>query len=162
MKTFLIIATLLVAIICGLMYAYACSVNPGLRKLKDIEYLHAMQSINRAILNPWFFLCFMGALPLQLIAAWMVHRAGGNSDVVVIVGASAILYFAGVILVTGMGNVPLNEALDKASLDTLSAEVLRQRRDGFEIPWNKFHLIRTIASVITLILMLAALVRIKN
>lgn len=144
------------------MYAYACSVNPGLRKLRDIEYLHAMQSINRAILNPWFLVCFMGAWPLQLIAAWLVHRSGGNSDVVILIGLSAIAYFVGVILVTGMGNVPLNEALDQTAIDTLSNEALRLRRDSFEIPWNRFHLIRTIASVVTLILMLGALMRIRN
>jgi uncharacterized membrane protein len=161
-KTFLILATLMVAIICGLMYAYACSVNPGLRKLKDVEYLHAMQSINRAILNPWFLWCFMGALPLQLMSAWLVHRSEINNDALLFVGLSSVIYFGGVILVTGMGNVPLNEALDKTAIDALSNEALRMRRDAFEIPWNRFHSIRTVASVASLVLMLVALLRIKT
>lgn len=49
-------------LVAGLFYAYSCSVNPGLKALSDVEYLIAMQSINRAIQNPYFFCSFMGLL----------------------------------------------------------------------------------------------------
>jgi len=51
----LVITTTTTSLIAGLFYAYSCSVNPGLRRLADKEYLTAMQSINKAILNPVFF-----------------------------------------------------------------------------------------------------------
>ena len=54
----------------GLFYAYACSVNPGLGRLPDTGYLAAMQSINRAILNPFFLLVFMGALIILPLGTW--------------------------------------------------------------------------------------------
>jgi uncharacterized membrane protein len=53
-KATLLIAVILTGLIAGLFFAYACSVNLGLTRLADAEYLKAMQSINGAILNPWF------------------------------------------------------------------------------------------------------------
>jgi len=162
MKTAMVVATLMLAIIAGLMYAYACSVNPGLRKLKDIEYVHAMQSINRAILNPWFLVCFIGTILMQGISGWLVYRSAGTNQVFVLVCLSSLIYFSGVFMLTGAGNVPLNDALVKIQTNTLTPDALRQARAAFEIPWNKFHLIRTIASVVSLLLMLIALIRVRS
>src|SRR5206468_9628718 len=59
------------ALIAGLFYAYSCSVNAGLGKLSDAAYLAAMQSINREILNPLFFMSFMGTLLLLPVCTWV-------------------------------------------------------------------------------------------
>ena len=45
----LTIAATTTALITGLLYAYSCSVNIGLGRLADAEYIAAMQSINKAI-----------------------------------------------------------------------------------------------------------------
>ncbi|MBC8154239.1 MAG: DUF1772 domain-containing protein, partial [Bacteroidetes bacterium] len=66
-------ATVTTALIAGLLYAYSCSVNPGLNRLSDASYLAAMQSINREIQNPVFFLSFLGALVLLPLSTWMLH-----------------------------------------------------------------------------------------
>ena len=50
----LTIAATTTALIAGLLYAYSCSVNIGLGRLADAEYISAMQSINKAIQNPLF------------------------------------------------------------------------------------------------------------
>ncbi len=55
----LLITATLTGLSAGLFYAYACSVNSGLGRLPDREYLAAMQSINREILNPVFFAGFL-------------------------------------------------------------------------------------------------------
>jgi len=60
----LICTIILSGLVAGLLYSYACSVNPGLHKLSDKEYIGAMQSINVAIQNPVFFISFMGSLIL--------------------------------------------------------------------------------------------------
>ena len=54
-KIFLFLTTFLMALIAGLFYSFSVSVNPGLHKLSDSEYIKATKSINRAILNPFFF-----------------------------------------------------------------------------------------------------------
>jgi len=159
MKTALIITTLLVAITCGIMYGYACSVNPGLGKLRDADYLKAMQEINRAILNPWFMICFIGPIIFYPVSGWLIFRYQGIGGLFVLVASSGLIYFAGVFLVTGAGNVPLNETLDHTQLSVLSEENIRASRAAFEGPWSKLHLIRTAASVASLALLLVALTR---
>lgn len=159
MKTTLITTALLVAITCGILYGYACSVNPGLGKLRDAEYLKAMQEINRAILNPWFMVCFIGPIILFPVSGLLVFRQEGTGQLLTLVSLSGIIYFIGVFVVTGAGNVPLNETLDHIQLSSLTDEKLRACRDAFEIPWNKFHLIRTAAGILSLTLLLVALTR---
>jgi uncharacterized membrane protein len=160
MKLVLILTTLLVALITGLMFSYACSVNPGLRRLTDVDYLRAMQEINRAILNPWFLVCFAGPLILYPASAWLAYRSEGANLLFGLICISAVIYL-GVVIVTGSQNVPLNEALDKVVLSESSKATIAVARKNFEGPWNRFHLIRTIASIISLALMLAALVRVR-
>lgn len=161
MKPLLIITTLLVAITSGILYGYACSVNPGLGKLRDVEYLKAMQEINRAIINPWFMICFMGPIIFYPVSAFLIFRQEGIGQLFIFVALSGVIYFIGVFLVTGAGNVPLNETLDHIQVATLSQEQAKVSRNAFEIPWNTLHLIRTIASVASLVLLLIALMR-KN
>lgn len=161
MKTVLIITTLLVAITCGILYGYACSVNLGLGKLRDTDYLKAMQEINRAILNPWFMICFMGPIIFYPVSGWLIFRSTGIGTLFSLVAFSGLIYFFGVFLVTSAGNVPLNETLDHIQINKLSPENARLSREAFEVPWNKLHLIRTVASIVSLILLLLALTR-KN
>ncbi|GAB4024443.1 anthrone oxygenase family protein [Spirosoma koreense] len=148
-------AALTTTLIAGLFYGYLCSVNPGLNRLPDLMYLSAMQSINRAILNPVFFLSFVGALVLLPLSAWLQYSQPMPVRVWLLLGAS-VLYVTGVFGVTVFGNVPLNEALDAVDLETASVPELATHRTAFEGPWNKLHTIRTLASILTSMLVIAA------
>ena len=161
MKLVMILTTLLVALIAGLMFGYACSVNLGLRKLTDVDYLRAMQEINRAILNPWFLICFVGPLALYPASAWLAYRSDGVNMLFGLICVSGAIYLFGVVIVTGSQNVPLNDVLDKVVLNGSSGETVAQYRKAFEGPWNRFHMVRTIASIISLAMMLVALVRVR-
>jgi uncharacterized membrane protein len=138
-----IISTLSTGLIAGLMYAYSCSINPGLGRLNDLEYLRAMQSINRAILNPLFFMTFMGTLILLPVSTWLSYDSAHFWYFL----AATIIYAIGVFGVTIGGNVPLNEALDKFNIGTASPDQLALQRSLFEQKWNMFHVIRTVANV---------------
>lgn len=151
----LLITALSTALITGLWYAYSCSVNGGLGKLPDKEYLSAMQSINRVILNPVFFATFMGTLLLLPLSAWLNYRQQDSTRFILLLAAS-ILYAVGVFGVTILGNVPLNNALDAFPINTASAQDIINQRTAFEKPWNKLHAIRTIVSFIALILVVLA------
>ncbi|WP_089893483.1 anthrone oxygenase family protein [Chitinophaga arvensicola] len=143
----LLITLVASALMAGLFFAYACSVNPGLGRLADRGYLSAMQSINRAILNPVFFAPFMGSLVLLPLATWAAWSSGGGWLL-----AATGMYFAGVFGVTIAGNVPLNNALDKLELQAASEEQLAQYRANFEKRWNRLNLVRTVCAVLTLAL----------
>jgi uncharacterized membrane protein len=61
-------ATLTTGLMAGLYYAYAISVTLGLSWTDDRTFVSAMQQINVAILNPWFFVSFFGALVFTALA----------------------------------------------------------------------------------------------
>lgn len=140
-------ATLAAGLMAGLFYAYSCSVNPGLHRLPDAGYLAAMQSINRAILNPVFLSVFLGTALLLPLATWASYGTGTNPRFWLML-AAAVCYGVGTFGITMGGNVPLNEALDAFPLDNATAGQLAEYRTRFEMPWNRLHTIRTVAAVL--------------
>ena len=158
-KITLLITTFLLALIAGLFYAYSCSVNPGLGRLSDTEYLRAMQSINRAILNPWFFASFLGTLIMLPVSTWISYNAGGTSSLFYLLLAATMIYAIGVFGVTGFGNVPLNEALDRFEIGNATLQEIKKQRLAFELAWNKYHMIRTLANLLSLMLVLWAIIK---
>src|SRR5688572_10813811 len=103
----LIVTGTTTGLIAGLFYAYSCSINPGLGRLPDEAYLTAMQSINKAILNPVFFISFMGTLILLPLCTYLHYRQPVSPKFILLLIATA-LYLVGVFGVTIFGNVPLN------------------------------------------------------
>jgi len=151
----LFLSVLLSALITGLLYGYACSVNPGLSKLTDCEYLKAMQSINKEILNPYFFVSFAGTLFILPIATWYSKSHASPTSFYLLLAAT-VIYIAGVIGITALGNIPLNNGLAKFNILTADTTSLAQQRAAFESGWNKFHLVRTMFSILTTALAIAA------
>lgn len=149
------ITAILTALIAGLFYAYSCSVNIGLAKLPNDQYIAAMQSINREIQNPVFFISFMGTLLMLPVCTFMNYKTGAMNNFWMLLVAT-ILYCVGTFGVTIIGNVPLNETLDKFSLQAATIDEIANARSQFEMPWNKFNSIRTITSIMALIFVIIA------
>ena len=147
-------AILLTGLSAGLFYAWSVSVIPGTRSLVDITYLKSMQSINRAILNPAFFLIFIGS-PLTLAASTIQQINTGTPFYFLL--AATIVYMLGTFGVTVFGNVPLNDALDVLNLAELKEAKLVEFRTSYEQEWNRLHLIRTVFAVLSFLLSLLAL-----
>ena len=65
MKTETIIlatAILFTGLMAGIFFTWSNAVKPGIGKLSDLEYLRALQSMNRVILNNTFRIIFIGAI----------------------------------------------------------------------------------------------------
>lgn len=154
----LLITGVLTALIGGLFYAYSCSVVLGLGKLSDVEYLKAMQNINREILNPAFFMSFMGTAILLPVSAFLFR---GQPPFIFLVLAS-LAYLIGVFGVTVAGNVPMNDILDKFDISNAAEGAVRQMRDSFENRWNFLNNIRTGFSILSIILVICACLWDKN
>lgn len=152
----LLATALTTALIAGLFYAWSCSVIPGVGKLSDASYLAALQSMNREILNPVFFMSFMGTLLLLPLSTWLQYNPAAPMRFYLLLGAT-LLYGIGTFGVTIFGNVPLNNMLDGFHIQSVSAEELSRQRTLFEEPWNRLHGIRTIVNVLALVLVLIAL-----
>jgi uncharacterized membrane protein len=155
MKGLLLASALSTALMAGLFFAYSFSVVPGLGQLGDYEYLRAMQSINRAIQNPFFFMPFFSSLILVPLAAWRVRDRGRRRLLL----AGTVCYTAGVMAVTIFGNVPLNNAVEAMQLQAMSIPELKAQRDAFEDFWNRLNLVRTVFSLLAFVYVALACIR---
>jgi uncharacterized membrane protein len=149
----LIITATATALMAGLFYAFSCSVNLGLARLSNAEYVSAMQSINRAVRNPIFFAAFFGA-PMLLPLSTFLHY--GQSMRFRFLLAATVIYLVGVFGVTVFGNIPLNNALDRFNLEAATEEETALPRANFEMRWNNLNTIRTVSSTLAVILLVIA------
>lgn len=149
----LMITATLTALIGGLFYAYSCSVIPGLGKLSDVEYLKAMQSINREILNPVFFLSFMGTAVMLPVTTFIFR---GENPAFIFLLSATLVYLTGVFGVTMFGNVPLNNQLDQFDIASSTVDAVKKMRAVFENRWNFLNHIRSMCSVVSIILVACA------
>ncbi len=143
----LYVSILLSGLTGGLMFGWAVSVLPGLRSVADSTYVSTMQNVNREIINPGFVIPFI-ITPFILAIASLVHFRTGQPRRGWILAAAGATYVIGVLGITGLGNVPLNDALDDFELGTATVEAISARRHSYEDPWNRWHYLRTAASMI--------------
>ena len=139
-----IAALLCTGLLAGVFFAFEIAVNPALHRLSDMGYLSAMQHTNRIIQNPAFLLVFMAPVLLLPLAAWQHWGKMPGSFYWL---AAVALYVSAVFGVTVFFNVPLNELLDKFDLNNASQADVQAMREHYEIPWNRWHTLRTWAAV---------------
>lgn len=151
----LMIAATLTGLMAGLFFAWSVSVTPGIGRLPDKEYLASFQVMNRAIVNPVFLICFLGTAVLLPVCTYRQFVQPLAGSFWLLLSATA-LYLVFIIGITFFGNIPLNNKLDQLDLTTLTGEQMASFRAQFENRWNTLNNIRTVASIITLVLVLLA------
>ncbi len=141
------LAVLVSALGCGLMagffFAFSICVMRALGAIPPAHGISAMQSINVAVINPWFLTPYFGMAVLSVllsIAAVLRWHEPGAAYVV----AGGLLYFLGTFLVTMLFNVPRNNAL--AAVVVTSTEGAALWAD-YLIAWTKWNHVRTIAAL---------------
>jgi uncharacterized membrane protein len=140
-------------LMAGIFFTWTNAVTPGLGKLKDIGYLRALQSMNRVILNPAFYIVFICPILMLPLAAALNYKSD-PSLIFKLLSVASIIYLLGVFFITILGNIPLNNLLDKNELVDFSLEDAKKLRNEIETKWNNFNLIRTITSSISFILLI--------
>jgi len=114
-----------------------------------------MQSINREIQNLVFFTCFFGALISLPVCTYFLY-GGASPAVFRLVLSAAIIYLAGTFTVTAVGNIPLNNVLDKFDTTNTAKDAISTQRAAFETRWNNLNLVRTFSSMLAFILLVIA------
>ena len=112
--------------------------------------------MNKAILNPLFYLVFILPVLTIPISAYM-NYGSPNFYVFKLLLASTIIYLFGVFIVTINGNVPINELLENTDLQKITETELSSLKENIEKKWNNFNLIRTISSFISFLLLVICL-----
>lgn len=97
----------------GLMFAFSNFVMQALDAQHTEAAVAAMNAINVKILNPYFFVIFVGtaATSAATLVIAVVKRSQPASEPLRLTGAA--FYIVGVFLVTMFRNVPLNDELAK-------------------------------------------------
>jgi uncharacterized membrane protein len=148
-------AVFFLALMTGLFFNWANTITTGLARLPDRDYIHAMQVFNRSIQNPLFLVVFLGTAVLLPLSAGMQYAIPGRQRFYWLLAAS-LIYLTGVMAVTIFGNIPLNRLLEQFHLSQADAAAITAQRKSFEAPWNRLNNLRTVCSVITLIVVLIA------
>nr|WP_315394272.1 anthrone oxygenase family protein [uncultured Sphingobacterium sp.] len=157
MKTqeLLAVTTILSGLMSGFFFAYTFSVNLGLAKLNNKEYLTTMQSINKEVLNPIFYISFFGTLFSLVISSIIYFDI--HSPKFFLIFISCISYIIGVFGITAIRNVPLNNQIELFDISKASEESVQKMRATFEKPWLFWNNIRTLASFVTFACLVIAL-----
>ena len=135
-------ATLTMGLAAGVFALYAHTIMPGLKKTDDRTFVAAFQSIDRAIINPWFMTtAFGGALVFTL--AGLLTNLGESALPWV---AAALALYAIVVVITIAVNVPLNDAI-KAAGDPNQIDLAAVRVRFGEARWAAWNLVRAALSV---------------
>jgi uncharacterized membrane protein len=150
----LILATLTMGLVTGAFVLYWHTVMPGLATTDDRTFVSAFQSMDRAIINPWFMITgFLGALVFTLVATFT--QLGRPAFLWIVV---ALVLYVIVFVITIAVNVPLNDAMKAAGLPDNPAELAAIREAFDEAKWRAWNLVRVVGSVAAFICLTWALV----
>ncbi|WP_205471959.1 DUF1772 domain-containing protein [Nocardioides sp. SYSU D00038] len=141
---FLLGALVATGLQAGTYYAWASGVMPGLARVDDRTFVHTMQQVNVAIVNPVFLATFLGAPALGVLAA----VAGPPSARTWLVAGAALA--VATVVVTGAGNVPLNDSLEAAGAVDRIGDLAAVRAD-FESSWVRLNALRAATSTASLL-----------
>ena len=138
------LAALSCGLAAGIFYAFSSVDMRALGRIPSAAGIAAMQSINDAVINPWFMGAFFGPAViccfLAAISPWRWNRQGAG-----FILAGSALYLVGTMVVTFAFNVPLNDAL--AIADPASPEGARQWA-SYLTTWTNWNHLRAAAALI--------------
>lgn len=138
----LMAATMTMGLVAGVFGLYAHTVMPGLAKTDDRTFVGAFQSLDRAIINPWFMGGgFLGALIFTILAA-VTHIGRPGLPWI----AVALVLYLVMFVITIAINVPVNDALKAAGHPDAIADLAAVRARFDEARWVRWNLVRVLAS----------------
>jgi uncharacterized membrane protein len=138
----LVAATITMGVMTGVFQLYAYAIMPGLRRTDDRTFVGAFQQIDEAIINPWFFACFMGALAFTGLAA-ALHLGADRRSVLPWIAAALVLYLIVFVITIGI-NVPLNDEIKAAGDPSQIADLAAVRERFDETKWVRWNLVRAV------------------
>lgn len=130
-------------LVAGVFFAFSTFVMRALSRLQPAQGIAAMQSINITVINPLFMTVLFGtALACIVLAISSLLKWNQPGNPYLLLGS--LLYLVGTILVTIVGNVPLNEALAKVDPNSADGTSLWT---SYLANWTVWNHIRTIAAL---------------
>jgi len=141
--TMLVLATLSMGMMAGVFALYSHAIMPGLGRTDDRTFVGAFQSVDRAIVNPWFMLTFIGALAFTAAAA-LLHIGRAALPWILV---AVVLYLVAFAVTIGV-HVPMNDALKAAGDPDRIGDLAAVRSRFDEGRWATWNLVRTLTSTV--------------
>ncbi len=142
----LLAATMTMGIGAGVFQLYNFAIMPGLGRTDDRTFVGAFQQIDRAIIGPWLFLFFFGALGSTALAA-ALHFGADERSALPWIGGAFVLHLA-VVVMTMRINVPLNDEIKAAGDPGKIADLSAVRERFHEARWVGWNLFRAVTSTV--------------
>jgi len=136
-------------VVAGAFLAFSTFVMKALGRLPAPQGIAAMQSINIAVINPWFMTALF-APALTCIALAVLSAIDWNEPEVFYHLAGGVLYVFGTIIVTIAFNVPRNDALASVEPDSAAGADLWRRYLSEWTAWNRVRTFAALAAAATL------------
>ena len=145
----MVVLTLVVALVnlvllgavYGVFFAYSNSVVPGLDRGEQEHAATAMRGMNVAIINPRFLATFVGPVVTSAATGFLLLALDETTSALLSL-AAAVVYLLGSLVVTGRVNVPMNNALEGGTLSW----------SDFSPRWRRWNTVRTVSSMVALVL----------
>ncbi len=132
------------ALVSGVFLAFSDFVMRSLRRASPTVGIEAMQLINREVYGSAFLVALLGLVPVSgVLAVYAVLRIEGLASGWFVAGAA--IYGIGVVLVTMLGNVPMNRRLDLMAAEAVET---RDYWQHYARRWTCLNHLRTLASAL--------------
>ncbi|RJK97246.1 DUF1772 domain-containing protein [Vallicoccus soli] len=128
------------ALVGGVLFAFSGFVLPALARLPGGRGAEAMRSVNLLAVRPPLMLALLGTAAGCAVLGVLAWRRG---EPLVVAGCAA--YLVGVVGVTVVANVPLNDRLADG----------RVAWDAYVAAWGRWNHVRTLSGVVAAVLVLA-------
>ena len=140
------------AIVAGVFLAFSDFIMRALISANPIGAIESMQEINVTVLRSVFLTTFFALVPATIgLSIVSVLKTGGGVTSLVVAGTA--IYLLTVILVTIVGNVPMNNKL--ANMQPNSPDTISYWR-RYGLGWTRLNHIRTTGAFATAVCFLLA------
>ena len=146
------------ALVGGIFFAFSSFVMKALARVPSEEGIGAMQSINVVVLNPSFLGAFIGTAVVSLAMGGLALAGWGRPSAPLFL-SGALMYVVGTFLVTGLGNVPLNNELAAVPSTDPAAQDVWER---YLSRWTAWNHVRTAAAMVAALLYILGLIQTRG
>ena len=150
----LVLLIILTGLMAGIYLAFSAVIMKSLNELPALHAAQAMNKINDVIVNTIFLPVFFGStLWYAGLIVWsLTDWRDGTSGLIIL---AALIYIAGMFLVTAFGNVPMNNKLKASeSNETLLINYWKK----YQHSWTRLNHIRTLSCIASCAFLIASLI----
>lgn len=149
-----VFSALAYGVLAGVFLAFSDFIMRSLAQVSSSGGLEAMQVINREVFRTVFMILFIGMAPLSVVLT--VHELVWDSGTAALmIAAAGLIYVLGCFGVTVVGNVPLNQKLDRMEMEREAAQSFW--RDTYVPRWTFWNTVRACACAISATLVILGL-----